>query len=96
MKCRCGCERLFVHNDDGLVLLQAHVPEGACGHTPLRTPTACARWRSWWRLGEHPHELVAQRASAAAADARRQLGRERGLAHVAQRPDAAGDRQTHR
>lgn len=41
---------------------------------------------------EHPRELVEQRASAAAAGARRKLGRERGLAHVAQRADAAGDR----
>jgi len=41
---------------------------------------------------EHRRELVEQRASAAAAGARRKLGRERGLAHVAQRADAAGDR----
>jgi hypothetical protein len=39
---------------------------------------------------EPPRELVAQRASAAAAGARRQLRRERGLAHVAQWADAAG------
>ena len=41
---------------------------------------------------EHRRELVAQRTSAAAAGARRQHGRERGLAHVAQRADAAGGR----
>lgn len=41
---------------------------------------------------EHALEFADQRVHAAAADVRRQLGRERGLAHVAQQREAAGGR----